>query len=120
MTTSTREIQLAARPVGWPGHDDFRVVETTLPDPRPGEVVVRNTFLSVDPYMRGRMNDTRSYLPPFRLDAPMDGGAVGEVIASGSDDVPVGATVLHQAGWREHALLAADRVRVVDASRVPA
>jgi NADPH-dependent curcumin reductase CurA len=120
MTTPTREIHLAARPIGWPGHDDFRVVETTLPDPGPGQVVVRNTFLSVDPYMRGRMNDTKSYLPPFRLDAPMDGGAVGEVLASQVEDVAIGATVLHQAGWREHALLDADQVRVVDVSRAPA
>ena len=120
MTTPTREIHLAARPVGWPGHDDFRTVEVELPDPGPGQVLVRNTFLSVDPYMRGRMDDRKSYVPPFRLDAPMDGGAVGEVVASGDEAVPVGATVLHQAGWREHALLDAARVRMVDVSRVPA
>ncbi len=81
---------------------------------------MRNTFISVDPYMRGRMNDVKSYVPPFALDAPMDGGAVGEVVASGDDAVPVGATVLHQAGWRTHALLPARGVRVVDADRVPA
>jgi NADPH-dependent curcumin reductase CurA len=120
MTTPTREIHLAARPVGWPGHDDFRTVDVELPDPGPGQVLVRNTFLSVDPYMRGRMDDRRSYVPPFRLDAPMDGGAVGEVLASEDEAVPVGATVLHQAGWREHALLDATRVRVVDVSRVGA
>ncbi len=120
MTTPAREIHLAARPIGWPGHDDFRTVETALPDPGPGQVLVRNTFLSVDPYMRGRMNDRKSYLPPFQLDAPMSGGAVGEVLASGVDVVPVGATVLHQAGWRDHALLRGDEVRVVDAQRVPA
>jgi NADPH-dependent curcumin reductase CurA len=120
MTTATREIHLAARPVGWPGHDDFRTVDVELQDPGPGQVLVRNTFLSVDPYMRGRMDDRKSYVPPFRLDAPMDGGAVGEVVASGDGAVPVGATVLHQAGWREHALLDAARVRVVDVSRVPA
>ena len=74
MTTPTREIHLASRPVGWPTHDDFRVVETELADPGPGEVLVRNTFMSVDPYMRGRMNDRRSYVPPFRLDAPLEGG----------------------------------------------
>jgi NADPH-dependent curcumin reductase CurA len=120
MTTPTREIHLAARPFGWPTQDDFRTVATALADPGPGEVLVRNTFLSVDPYMRGRMNDTRSYVPPFRLDAPMEGGAVGEVLASGDDAVPVGATVLHQAGWREHALLPVRQVRVVDVTRVPA
>ena len=119
MTTPTREIHLASRPIGWPGHDDFRMVDTQLADPGPGEVLVRNTFLSVDPYMRGRMNDAKSYIPPFGLDAPMDGGAVGEVLASGDDQVRVGATVLHQAGWREHALLPAAQVRVVDVSRVP-
>jgi len=120
MTTPTREIHLAQRPVGWPSHDDFRTVETKLPDPGPGQVLVRNTFLSVDPYMRGRMDDRRSYVPPFRLDAPLEGGAVGEVVASGDESVPVGATVLHQAGWREHALLEARRVRVVDVSGMPA
>jgi NADPH-dependent curcumin reductase CurA len=120
MTTVTREVHLAARPVGWPDQDDFRTVETELADPGPGQVLVRNTFLSVDPYMRGRMNDRKSYQPPFLLDAPMDGGAVGEVVASADESVPVGATVLHQAGWREHALLEAAKVRVVDVSRVPA
>src|SRR5690242_20696959 len=120
MTTRTREVHLAARPVGRPTHDDFRVVGTELPEPGAGEVLVRNTYLPVDPYMRGRMDDRKSYVPPYRLDAAMDGGAVGEVLASGDDAVPVGATVLHQAGWREHALLPAGQVRVVDVGRVPA
>jgi NADPH-dependent curcumin reductase CurA len=120
MTTSTREIHLASRPSGWPDHDNFRTVEVALPDPAEGEVLVRNTFMSVDPYMRGRMNDVKSYVPPFALDAPLDGGAVGEVIASGSDAVPVGSTVLHGLGWREHALLPAGQVRVLDASGVDA
>ena len=119
MTTAT-EIHLASRPQGWPTQDNFRTVEVELPDPGPGEVLVRNTFLSVDPYMRGRMNDVKSYVPPFALDAPMDGGAVGEVVASGSDDLSPGDTVLHQAGWRSHALLSARAVRAVDTSAVPA
>ena len=120
MTTTAREIHLASRPRGWPTPENFRTVETELPDPGPGEVLVRNTFMSVDPYMRGRMNDVKSYVPPFALDAPLDGGAVGEVVASGSDELAVGETVLHQAGWRTHALLPARAVRRVDASRVPA
>jgi NADPH-dependent curcumin reductase CurA len=118
--TPAREIHLASRPHGWPTSENFRTVETELADPGPGEVLVRNTFLSVDPYMRGRMNDVKSYVPPFALDAALDGGAVGEVVASGSDDFAVGATVLHQAGWRTHALLPAAEVRAVDASQVPA
>ncbi len=120
MPTTTREIHLASRPTGWPSHDNFRTVEVTLDEPAPGEVLVRNTYLSVDPYMRGRMNDVKSYVPPFRLDAALDGGAVGEVVASADDSIRVGDTVLHQAGWREHALLPAPHVRTVDVSRVPA
>src|SRR6478609_5195756 len=120
MTTTAREIHLASRPQGWPTPENFRTVDTELPDPGPGEVLVRNTFMSVDPYMRGRMNDVKSYVPPFALDAAMDGGAVGEVIASGSADLAVGDTVLHQAGWRTHALLPAAAVRRIDVSQVPA
>ncbi|WP_435747974.1 NADP-dependent oxidoreductase [Nocardioides sp. SYSU DS0663] len=120
MTTTTREIHLASRPQGWPTPENFRTVTTELPDPGPGEVLVRNTVLSVDPYMRGRMNDTKSYVPPFALDAPLEGGAVGEVVASGDDSLSPGDTVLHQAGWREHALLPAAQVRKVDAGQVPA
>ena len=120
MPTPTREIHLASRPSGWPMPENFRVVEVTLPDPGPGEVLVRNTFMSVDPYMRGRMNDVKSYVPPYRLDAPLDGGAVGEVVASGDESFRPGDTVLHQLGWREHALLPAGEVRTVDATRVSA
>jgi NADPH-dependent curcumin reductase CurA len=120
MTTTTHEIHLASRPSGWPTDENFRLVEVELPDPGPGEVLVRNTFLSVDPYMRGRMNDAKSYVPPFRLDAPLDGGAIGEVVASGDGSLSVGDTVLHQSGWREHALLPVRAARRVDVSAVPA
>ena len=118
--TPSRAIHLVSRPTGWPTPENFRTVETELADPGPGEVLVRNTFMSVDPYMRGRMNDVKSYVPPFALDEVMDGGAVGEVVASGSDDVRVGDTVLHQAGWRTHALLPASAVRTIDVSQVSA
>ena len=120
MPTTTREIHLASRPSGWPTPENFRTVETELPDPGPGQVLVRNTVLSVDPYMRGRMNDVKSYVPPFALDAPLDGGAVGEVVVSGDDSLEPGDTVLHQAGWREHALLPASAARRVDTTKVPA
>ncbi|MDN5892618.1 MAG: NADP-dependent oxidoreductase [Nocardioides sp.] len=120
MPTSTREIHLASRPTGWPTHDNFRTVTTELDDPAPGQVLVRNTVMSVDPYMRGRMNDSKSYVPPFALDAPLEGGAVGEVIASASDEVSVGDVVLHAFGWREHALLDEGAVRKVDTDVAPA
>jgi NADPH-dependent curcumin reductase CurA len=114
MPTRSREIQLAARPHGEPQPADFRLVEVDVPDPGPGEVLVRNTYISVDPYMRGRMNDAKSYVPPFQLDQPMAGGAVGEVVASEAEGLAPGDTVLHQLGWRAHAVLPAAQVRKVD------
>ena len=120
MPVTSREIHLVARPVGAPTPEDFRLVEATVPDPDPGEILVRNAWMSVDPYMRGRMNDVKSYVPPFRLDAPMDGAAVGEVVASAADGVPVGATVLHGLGWREYAVVPAAQAQVVDTEKVGA
>ncbi len=119
MTTS-RQVHLASRPHGWPTLDNFTVVETDLPEPGPGEVLVRNQFMSVDPYMRGRMNDVPSYVPPFKVGAPLEGGAVGEVLASNSPDVKVGDTVLSNYGWRDYAVVNAAHVRVVDTTLVGA
>lgn len=118
--TSTRQIALASRPHGAPTGDNFRLETVDLPALEEGQVLVRNEVMSVDPYMRGRMNDVKSYIPPFQVDAPLDGGAVGEVIASRSDDVAVGQHVLHGAGWREHAVLPARSVRAVDTDAAPA
>ncbi|KOX23050.1 NADP-dependent oxidoreductase [Saccharothrix sp. NRRL B-16348] len=118
--TTTREIRLASRPVGEPAPDDFTLATVELPALADGQVLVRNTWISVDPYMRGRMDDVESYIPPFRLGAALDGGAVGEVVASKSDAVPVGATVAHFLGWREHAVVDASAVTVVDTTIAPA
>lgn len=101
MSTISTQVQLVSRPVGWPVEDDFRVVPVSLSDLAPGEVRVANEFVSVDPYMRGRMIDTRSYVPPFALGETMTGGAVGRVTETTSADLPVGALVLHQLGWRD-------------------
>ncbi|GAB2864243.1 NADP-dependent oxidoreductase [Actinoallomurus bryophytorum] len=109
----TREVHLKARPQGWPTPEDFAVVEAELAPPGDGEVLVRNLFMSVDPYMRGRMNDVKSYAPPYRLDEVMYGGAVGEVVESRSPDLAEGDVVLHQSGWREHAKGPAKRFRKV-------
>jgi NADPH-dependent curcumin reductase CurA len=116
---STRQIVLASRPQGWPTPENFRLEQTDLPELLPGQVLVANRWMSVDPYMRGRMNDVKSYVPPFQVDRPLEGGAVGEVVASASPDVAVGRTVLHGAGWREHAVLDAGSVTVVDPALAP-
>ena len=119
MTYTSREIHLVRRPNGWPVPEDFRMVEVEVPEPAPGQIVVRNDLMSVDPYMRGRMNDVPSYTPPFELDKPMEGGAVGSVVASHAD-IGEGAQVLHGLGWREYALVDVGAARVVDTSSVPA
>ncbi|KRE38824.1 NADP-dependent oxidoreductase [Janibacter sp. Soil728] len=118
--TTTRQIALASRPTGAPTSDNFRLESVDLPELADGQVLVRNVVMSVDPYMRGRMNDAKSYVAPFQVDAPLDGGAVGEVIASRSDDIAVGQHVLHGLGWREHAILTAAKVSVIDTEVAPA
>jgi NADPH-dependent curcumin reductase CurA len=95
------QIQLVARPHGRPTDSDFRRVEVEYSEPAPGQVRVRNEYVSVDPYMRGRMSEAKSYAPPFALGETMTGGAIGTVIASTSDDLPVGTLVEHQQGWRD-------------------
>jgi NADPH-dependent curcumin reductase CurA len=95
------------------------LAEVEVPDPDRGELLVRNRWMSVDPYMRGRMRDARSYVTPFELGAPLEGGAVGEVVASGDERFAVGQTVRHQLGWREYALVPADQARAVDPDLAP-
>jgi hypothetical protein len=118
--TSTREIRLASRPAGRPAPGNFRLAESPLPELRDGQVLVRNLYISVDPYMRGRMNDVKSYSAPFALDAALDGGAVGEVIASRAEGRKVGDVVVHHLGWREYAVLDADATSVARTDLAPA
>lgn len=100
-TALSTQIQLAQRPVGWPTPDDFQTAEVVYEAPAAGEVRVRNEFVSVDPYMRGRMNDVRSYVPPFALGETITGGAIGRVVVSAAPELPVGTVVLHQHGWAD-------------------
>ena len=117
---SSTQIRLARRPVGWPTADDFRTVTVEYDDLAPGEVRVVNEFISVDPYMRGRMNDMRSYVAPYALDRTITGGAIGRVVASASGAVPEGAVVLHQHGWTDVIQADAATFRVVpDVPGVP-
>jgi NADPH-dependent curcumin reductase CurA len=109
-----REVRLAARPEGEPKQSDFSLAEVEVPEPADGEVLVRNLVMSVDPYMRGRMNDGESYVPPFQLGEPLDGGAVGEVVSSMVDGLAPGDLVLHGLGWRDYAAGPAGSFRKVD------
>jgi len=115
-----REVQLVSRPVGWPTPDDFALVESAPVDLADGQVRVRNEVMSVDPYMRGRMSDAKSYAEPYALGEAMHGGAVGVVTESRADGVTVGDHVLHGLGWREEAVVDGSAVRVVDTSVAPA
>jgi hypothetical protein len=115
----SREIRLVARPQGFPAEDLFEVGETRIPDPSDGQVLIRNAYFSVDPYMRPRMNDVRSYVAPFTLGEAMTGGAVGRVAASRNSRYSEGDWVLHQLGWREWALSDGSALRRLDPSAAP-
>ncbi|MFI9118582.1 NADP-dependent oxidoreductase [Streptomyces bikiniensis] len=119
LPASSREWHLVARPHGWPVPADFALRETPVAEPAAGRILVRNKHFSVDPYMRGRMNDVKSYVPPFKLDHPMDGGAVGEVVASNAEGFAVGDHVLHGLGWREYADVPAKHATKVDPDLAP-
>jgi NADPH-dependent curcumin reductase CurA len=101
MPITSREVRLKSRPVGTPTRDNFEFATVTLPDPGAGEVQVKNLWMTVDPYMRGRMNDVKSYSPPFALGEVMQGGAIGEVVASGDVAFKPGDLVSTFFGWRE-------------------
>ncbi|WP_340644306.1 NADP-dependent oxidoreductase [Phenylobacterium sp.] len=118
MTTS-REIRLKTRPVGLPTAANFEVVSVDLAAPEPGQVQVRNTWMTVDPYMRGRMNDVKSYTPPFALGEVLQGGAVGEVIASNDPNFKVGDLVQSGNGWREAFNAPASTVQKLETQGLP-
>ena len=119
MPTQSREIRLASRPQGEPGLDNFVFATVTVPDPKPGEVLVRNVCMSVDPYMRGRMNEGKSYVPSFEIGKAMEGGAVGRVIASRDEKMPAGTFVQSIYGWREAFVAPASSLQIVDTSLAP-
>ncbi|MGV9281811.1 NADP-dependent oxidoreductase [Streptomyces sp. NPDC003730] len=119
LPTVNREWHLVTRPVGWPKTEDFALVEAEVPAPGDGQVLVRNRYVSVDPYMRGRMSAAKSYAAPYELGKVMQGGAVGEVVASNAEGIAVGDHVLHFFGWREYAALDAKHAVKVDPDAAP-
>ncbi|MBE9375242.1 NADP-dependent oxidoreductase [Saccharopolyspora sp. HNM0983] len=113
------EIRLAARPQGWPTRETFDVAEVPVPEPGPGQMLVRNLVMSVDPYMRGRMNAGKSYVAPFQVGSALDGGAVGQVVQSDAEGFAAGDFVLHSAGWRDYAVLDGRSATKVDPDIAP-
>jgi len=110
------QVRLARRPVGEPSVEDFRVVEEAVPSPGPGEVLLQTQWLSLDPYMRGRMSELRSYVPPVALDAVMVGGTVGKVLASNDPRFAVGDLALGYGGWQRYSVEPADTLQKLDSA----
>ena len=116
---TSREIRLASRPTGVPTASNFTLAETTLPPLEDQQVLVRNRFMSVDPYMRGRMNDRKSYVPPFGIGKVLEGGAVGEVLESRSSEFKTGDAVTSRYGWREAFIAAPNELHTVNKAVQP-
>jgi NADPH-dependent curcumin reductase CurA len=114
-----KEIRFASRPVGMPTRDNFQIVDTDGPNLNDGEVLVRTLYISVDPYLRGRMRPGRSYVPPFEVGEVITSGAVGEVFESRSPHFQTGDTVTGMMGWRLYNVLKAAELRKVDARMAP-
>ncbi|MCG5212749.1 MDR family NADP-dependent oxidoreductase [Streptosporangium sp. KLBMP 9127] len=114
-----REVLLTSRPVEDVGPEHFRLVRVPLPEPRPGQILVRNTWMSVDPYMRQAMRGN-PYLPPLQPGNVLHGAAIGEVVDSRAAALPVGTPVSHFAGWRDYAVVDAADATVVDTTLAPA
>ena len=116
----SREVSLKSRPVGVPRTEDFQITEVDLADPGPGEVLVENVCMSVDPYMRGRMVDRKSYVPPFQIGETLTGGAIGRVVKSNDPDTEEGEHVESMFGWREGFVAPARQLRKLGDLQAPA
>jgi NADPH:quinone reductase len=119
MPEKNRQITLAQRPYGFPKDSDFKLVETDIPNPGDGELLIRNEYMSVDPYMRGRMNATKSYASNIEIGDVIVGGTVGQVIESNHPDFESGDTVQAGLGWQTHGISNGDGARKVDPSLAP-
>jgi NADPH-dependent curcumin reductase CurA len=117
--TISREIQLVSRPKGIPTAANFTLIQTTLPSLQDQQVLVRNIFMSVDPYMRGRMNEGKSYIPQFEIGKPLEGGAVGEVIESRAAGFKAGDIVTSSFGWREYFIATPQELQPVSSEIQP-
>lgn len=118
-TLISKEIHLKNRPDGLPSSSDFELAEVAIPAINDGEVLVQNMYMSVDPYMRGRMIDRKSYLPPFQIDQPLNGSSVGRVIESKNDAFKEGDYVSSMLGWREYFVSGEAGLTKIDADLLP-
>ncbi|HXF41245.1 MAG TPA: NADP-dependent oxidoreductase, partial [Blastocatellia bacterium] len=116
---TNKQIVLAARPVGFPKDSDFKLIESPIPNAGDGQILVQSIFVSVDPYMRGRMNDVKSYAPPVAIGGVMGGGAVGKVIQSNNPAFNEGDIVEGMFAWQEYAVSNGQGVRKIDPSLAP-
>jgi NADPH-dependent curcumin reductase CurA len=116
---ANRQILLAARPVGFPRDEDFRLVESPIPEPGPGQFLVRSIYLSLDPYMRGRMSAARSYARPVEIGEVMEGSVVGEVVRSRHPGFGPGDIVEERIGWQEYGLSSGQGARKIDPAIAP-
>ena len=114
-----RQFVLDSRPTGPVEPGNFRLVEAPVPTPGPGQALVRHHYLSLDPYMRGRLSDAKSYAKPQELGAVMGGGTVGEIVASNNPRLKIGDKVVGMGGWQEYALSDGRDLRTIDAARIP-
>lgn len=114
-----KQIVLASRPEGIPGLENFRSESVALPQVQPGEVLLKGLYYSVDPYMRGRMNDVKSYAPPFQIDQPIEGSVIAKVLESKSENFERGDTVLGGLPWREDCIISEKRIKKIDAAIAP-
>ena len=117
--SSNKQIRLASRPSGWVTEENFTLTEEGLPEPGDGQLLVRNVFMSVDPYMRARMNDTKSYVPPFQIGEVLQAGVVGQIVASNIADYTEGDYVIGMLGWENYSLSDGAQLRKIDAAAVP-
>ncbi|WP_430790476.1 NADP-dependent oxidoreductase [Virgibacillus flavescens] len=115
-----QQIKLVKRPVGTPVKEDFEFAQVPISEPAEGEVLIRTNYISVDPYLRGRMNDVKSYIPPFELDAAISSGVVGQVMESKSSSFEKGDIVTGMLGWQEYSVAKESEVRKIDTKLAPA
>src|ERR1700724_1809410 len=117
--TTNKQVLLASRPDGWVKESDFRIAETPVPVPGDGQVLLKNIYLSLDPYMRGRMNESRSYAASVQLGGVMTGETIAEVVESKNPKFKAGDTVAAYVGWQQYALSDGSGLRPVDPKIAP-